>query len=232
MEKIVRQAILLIFLIPLVLFSQIIEDKTQNKTSRNLYTKISLITGSGSDDILVGRVDYTDSEKESEDIYIDPGGGTGLEAIIGYDITNSLSFEFALGWCNTGETVDGDNNILFNRAPVRATILYYFDINKKWTPYIGGGLSSNLSVKHTEETSGRESEIKYKTPTGFHFLGGMEFKNKNSPWFWYGELRIIRLGEYVVDESDFPTSILNEFGMETLDANGFQFSIGAGYYIN
>jgi hypothetical protein len=226
----VRHTVLIILLFPFLLLSQTTTE--ESSLSNNLYLKGAIITGSGSDEILVGRVDYTDSEKESEDIYVEPGGGTGLEAVIGYNLTNALALEFAIGWCNTGETLDGDNNILFNRAPVRASAFYRFNTAKKWFPYIGGGLSSNLHIKYSEEIDGKESEVTYKKTIGFHLLGGIEYKSNKSPWFGYGELRVIQLGEYTVDKSDFSSGLLEEFGMDNPDANGVQVSIGAGYYIN
>lgn len=55
-----KQAITLILFIPPLLFSQIIEDLSKKDTpiKRNIYTKLSLLTGSGSDELLVERVDY------------------------------------------------------------------------------------------------------------------------------------------------------------------------------
>ncbi|MFC1760165.1 opacity family porin [Candidatus Neomarinimicrobiota bacterium] len=229
-----KHLITIIMLTPILIFSQITENQSITSSARSsFYAGGSVFFGPG-EQIKAGEKYYTNSDKESEDINISPNGSAGLEIIVGYNLTKSISSEFAIGWSSGGETIDKDNVILFKKAPLRLTLLYRIPIEKKYTPYIGAGLSTNLVVKYTEKSQGIDSEIKYSKPVGFHILGGASYKENNSPLFFFGELRVIVLSEYTVEEADIggmdATSLLKSSDLDNLTATGMQFAFGMGYY--
>lgn len=229
-----KHFILTILLAPIILFSQITEDSSSNNTTiiKKLYTKGSFIFGPGSEKIMVGKKYYEDSDKDPQDINILPGGGVGVEAVIGYDISKLLAFEFSIGTQNSGSYIDKDNVAQFKKSQIRASLLYRIPIGKKYTPYVGAGLSSVISAKYVEDSQGIESEVTYTKPTGFHVLGGAEWKNPKSPLFLFGEIRFLILGEFEADETTVSNYILETIGIDIMSANGLQFSFGIGYYIN
>ena len=223
-----------ILILPLFIFSQNNESSPiEMNNDSKLYTGATMFFGPG-EQIKAGEKYYINSDKEPEDIHISPNGSAGLELLIGYNLTRYLSSEFAIGWSSNGETIDKDNVILFKKAPLRLTLLYKFPIEKKYTPYIGAGLSTNLVVKYTEKSQGIESEIKYSKPIGFHILGGASYKEKKSPLYFFGELRVIVLGEYTIEEAEIDgrdaTSLLKDSELDNLAATGVQFALGIGYY--
>lgn len=111
------------------------------------------------------------SDKHPEDIHIRPNECTGPEAVIGYDLSKSLSFELALEWINSGENIDKNNTDMLQQFPLRVSILHKININKEYTPYVGAGVSTPLSIKYEEEAQGIKSEIIYNKPIGFNLLG-------------------------------------------------------------
>ena len=228
--------LILSLLTPILIFSQITEALSNNNQTeiKKLYTKGSFLFGTGTEKIWVATKYYQNSDKDPEDIYMHPGGGYGIEAVFGYNVTKLLSFELALGWMTSGEVIDKDNIAMLKKFPVQAVVLYRIPMNKKFTPYIGGGLSTLLSIKYLEEVQGTESELIYNKPTGFTVLGGAEFKNAQSPWFWYGELRYNILGEYTVKEATMGgnsiTSLVQGSDLDNLNANGIFFVFGIGYF--
>jgi len=71
---------LILILIPVIVFSEIQENLSGNTpfVVKRLYAKGSLIFGPGFEErILVGKGYYEDEDKDPQDIYISPGGGTG-----------------------------------------------------------------------------------------------------------------------------------------------------------
>ena len=224
----------LLLFIPILILSQVTTDLSKaNKQESKFYAGGSVFFGPG-EQIKAGEKYYTNSDKESEDIHISPNGSAGLEILFGYNLTKSISSEFAIGWSSGGETIDKDNVILFKKAPLRLSLLYKISIEKKYTPYIGAGLSTNLVVKYTEKSQGIDSEIKYSKPVGFHILGGASYKEKNSPLYFFGELRIIILSEYIIEEATIggmsANSLLAGSELDNLKATGVQFAFGMGYY--
>ena len=224
----------ILLFIPILILSQVTTDLSQtNQQGSKFYAGGSVFFGPG-EQIKAGEKYYTDSDKEPEDINISPNGSAGIEILAGYNLTKSISTEFAIGWSSGGETIDKDNVILFKKAPLRLSVLYKIPIEKKYTPYIGAGLSTNLVVKYTEKSQGIDSEIKYSKPIGFHILGGASYKENNSPLYFFGELRVIVLGEYTVEEADIggmdATSLLKDSELDNLTATGVQFAFGMGYY--
>lgn len=223
---------LTLLITPILIFSQTTVNMTEiEQPSKKLYAKGALVFGPGFESIKVGEKYYEDSDKDPEDIEVMPGGGVGVEAAIGYDITKSFSLEVSIGNQNSGETVN-DDKLQFKKALVRASALYKIQTEKNYTPYFGAGLSMVISAKYYEDTSAGEYEVIYNNPTGLHLLGGAEWKTSDSPLFFYGEVRVLILGEFEYDESDFDEWILEDFGMDKMTANGIQFSFGIGYYIN
>ena len=234
-----KYLILSLLLTPILIFSQITEDISGNTPAvkNKLYTKGSFMFGPGFEKVLVAEIRYVDSDKDPKKVHISPGGGAGIEAVIGYDLSKSLSCELAVGWQNSGDIVDKDNSAMFNKFPLRATVLYRIPINKKFTPYVGAGISTNIAAKYKFEGDPNETkiEINYNKPIGFNLLGGAEIKNSQSPWYWFGELRLIILGEYTVEESTTngfsTTGLFEESELDNLNANGVQFTFGVGYYL-
>ncbi|MFC1535937.1 opacity family porin [Candidatus Neomarinimicrobiota bacterium] len=223
-----KRIILSFLLTPIFMFSQIADDMSVNK---KLYTKGSFVFGPGFEKFLVAEVHYRDSDKDNEEVHISPGGGAGIEGVIGYDISKSLSCEFALGWENSGKVVDKDNSAMFNKYPLRASVLYRIIIDKKYTPYIGAGISTVLSAKYTEDSQGTEHEATYTKPVGFHVLGGAEWKNPQSSLFFFGEVRLLLLGEFEAEEATVSDYALETIGLDKMNANGVQFTFGIGYYL-
>ena len=234
-----KHLIILIILTPILIFSQITGDlSTELPTiQKKLYTKGSIVFGPGFEKVLVAEITYADSDKDPEDVYINPGGGAGIETVIGYDLLKLLSCELALGWENSGDVIDKDNSAMFNKFPLRASLLFRIPIGRKFTPYVGAGVSTNLAVKYKfeGEPNGTKVEVKYNKPIGFNLLGGAEIKNPQSPWYFFGELRLIMLGEYTIEEATINgnsvTGIVKGTELDNLSANGLQFSLGFGYYL-
>jgi hypothetical protein len=232
----VKHLFILLLITPILVFTQIIEDKSQNipVVKKKLYTKGLVQFGGGYEKILAGQKSYIDSDKDPEDVYIRPGGGIGLEGIIGYDFSPSLSTEIGIGFAGSGETA-GKDNLYFNKTIFRATILYKMASTKEYKPYIGGGFTTNLSAKYEFEEGGNEMVVKYKKPVGFHVLGGAII-NMTPELFMFSDIKFIFLGKYKVEEAEFNGStfpisnIENEF--QEFGASGFQFTFGMGYYIN
>ena len=219
--------------LPILIYSQTTDNlKPEETFNKKLYAKGALVFGPGFESIKVGEKFYEDEDKDPEDINIMPGGGFGIEAAIGYDITKNLGFELSIGTQNSGSYIDEDNRAQFKKAQIRVSGFYRIPIEKKFTPYFGAGLSMILSAKYLEDSMGIESEVVYTKPLGFHVLGGMEWRTPNSPLFWYGEARFIILGDFEVDEADIADWIIEEVGIDTMGGNGLQFSFGIGYYIN
>lgn len=233
-----KNIFILIILTPILIFSQITEDLSGNEplVTKKLYTKGSFMYGPGTEKIWVATKYFQNSDKDPEDIYMHPGGGFGIEAVFGYYVTKLLSFELALGWMTSGEVIDKDNIAMLKKFPLQAVVVYRIPIDKKFTPYIGGGLSTLLSIKYKEEVQGTKSELIYSKPIGFTILGGAEFKNAQSPWFWYGELRYNILGEYTIEKATLGgttiTGLVQGSDLDNLNANGIFFIFGFGYYIN
>jgi len=231
----VKYLISLFLLTPILIFSQITEDLSGNirPVKKKLYTKVLLQVGGGGK-VLAGEKSYTVSDKDPEDIYIHPGGGTGLEAVIGYDINPSLSGELGIGFLQSGDQA-GKDHIWFWKQTLRASVIYRLNISKGYFPYIGGGFSTNLSVSLDAETRSDELIIRYEIPTGFHILGGAEIKNPQSSWFMFGDFKFIFLGTYDIKEAklngnSIPISYV-ESDFREMNANGFQFALGFGYYL-
>ena len=229
-----KNLIILIILTPILIFSQITEDLSGSESinTKKLYTKGSFVFGPGFEKIKVGEKYYEDSDRDNSDINIMPGGGAGVEGVIGYDLSKSLAFEFSIGTQNSGSFIDKDNKAQFKKSQIRASILYKIPIGKKYVPYLGAGLSTILSGKYVENSQGMELEVKYTKPSGFHILGGAEWKNSQSPLYWFGEVRLIILGEIEADDSSVSNYILESVGIDVMSSNGLQFSFGIGYYIN
>ncbi len=207
-----KHLILLILFVPILLLSQITEDKAEPKSHNNkLYAKGSWIFGPGFESVLDN---------------IEPGGGQGFETVLGYDWSKTMSIELSIGMQNSGD------HTKFKKSQIRASAYYKIPIEKKFTPYLGAGISAVLSAKYIEKSSSREQEATYSKPIGIHILGGVERKNPYSPLFFFGEVRLLILGEFELDKTDVDFMILREFGMITMKANGLQWSVGIGYYIN
>lgn len=66
-----KYLILSLLLTPILIFSQITDDISDNAPAVNkkLYTKGSFVFGPGSEKILVAKVTYPDSDKDPEDVY-------------------------------------------------------------------------------------------------------------------------------------------------------------------
>ncbi len=222
-----------LLLTPILIFSQITGDMSGNAPAvkNKLYTKGSFVFGPGFENIKVGEKQYEDSDRDNTDINIMPGGGFGVEGVFGYNLTKLLAFEFSIGTQNSGSYVKKGNLAQFKKSQIRATVLYKIPLNKKYVPYVGAGLSTIISGKYVEESQGMELEAKYTTPSGFHVLGGAEWKNPQSSLFFFGEVRLLILGEIEVDETDIPNRLLEEVGIDKMSANGVQFTFGVGYYL-
>ena len=221
-----------LMIISALLLGQTAENRTQPEPlNKKLYGKGAFIFGPGFERIKVGEKSFIDSDKENEDIEVMPGGGFGIEGAFGYDLTKSFSIEISIGMQNSGEVVN-DDKLTFNKTLFRASALYKIQTDKKYAPYFGAGLSMVISARYTEETGVGDGEIVYNKPTGFHVLGGAEWKTPDSPLFFYGEARFLILGEFEYEDTDIPVSIIQDFGMDKMSANGIQFSFGIGYYIN
>lgn len=230
-----KHLIILIILTPILVFSQITEDISNNNPTviKKLYTK-GLLQFGGGGKVKAGEKYYTDSSKDPEDIYIHPGGGTGLEAILGYDISPSLSGEIGIGFLQSGESVKKDKTF-FNKSTLRVSVIYRLKSSKEYVPYIGGGFSTNLSVSYDAKETGNELKAKYEIPTGFHILGGAQI-NVSPQLFMFGDFKFIFLGTYDIKEAtlngnSIPISYVKSDFRE-MNANGFQFTLGIGYYIN
>ena len=225
--------LLLLLFIPIFLFSQITEDLSDDPPSiiKKLYVKGAFVFGPGFEKVKVGEKYYENSDRDPQDINIMPGGGFGVEAAVGYDLTKVLSAEISIGMGNSGASDGKESKASFQKTLFRASILYKIPLEKKYKPYIGGGLSSVVSAKYLEDTQGIESEVTYTKPGGFHILGGAEWKAPQSSWYWYGELRLHILGEIQAEEASVADWILEEIGIDKMNANGLQFCFGIGYYI-
>ena len=207
-----RNLIFLILFFPIVLFSQITEDIAEPKPHSNkLYAKGSWIFGPGFESVLDN---------------IEPGGGQGFETALGYDWSKSISSELSFCMQNSGD------HGKFKKSQMRASIYYKIPIEKIFTPYLGAGISAVISAKYIDRYSLGDPEAIYNKPFGIHILGGVERKNPYSRLFVFGEVRILILGEFVIDYTDVDFLVLRDLDMITMNANGLQWSIGIGYYIS
>ncbi|MFC1785634.1 hypothetical protein ACFL0J_08440, partial [Candidatus Neomarinimicrobiota bacterium] len=165
-----KHIIILIFLIPIFLFPQITENLS-NEITKKLYGKGAFVFGPGFEKVKVGTKIYENSDRDPQDINITPGGGFGVEAGLGYDLTKVLSAEISIGMGNSGASDGEDSKASFQKTLLRASVIYKLPFEKKYTPYIGGGISTVVSAKYIEDSQGIESEVNYNKPSGFHVLG-------------------------------------------------------------
>ena len=231
-----KHLIILLLLTPVLTFSQITEDLSINNTpvTKKLYTKGSFVFGPGFEKIKVGEKWDKDTPEDTEDVFISPGGGMGIEAALGYDFNSSLSSEIGIGYVFSGESVD-ETSFYFNKSTIRASIIYRLTSSRAYIPYFGAGLSTNLSVKNEAEEDGDKLEYLYSKPIGFNIFGGAEFKDLQSPLYGFVEMKLLILGDYEVEEAKFngtsiPISIVGDDFL-SMNANGLQFTLGVGYYL-
>lgn len=226
-----KYLILLFLLSPILIISQITEDLSSNipLAKAKWYAKGLYQHGVGFEPVFIGTQYYITPHKPY-DIYIQPGGGVGLEAVIGNYINPSLSGEIGIGFLQSGYTDD----ITFNKWTLRTSVIYRLKSSKEYVPYVGGGLSTNLSVYFKLVDRDDTTITKYETPIGFHILGGVQ-KNFRQYFFWFGEFKLIFLGTYNIKEAEFngntvPISSI-ESDFREMNANGYQFIFGVGWYI-
>ncbi|MFC1785168.1 hypothetical protein ACFL0J_06035 [Candidatus Neomarinimicrobiota bacterium] len=228
-----KNFIILILITPILIFCQITEDLIKiEQPIKKFYLKGAFVPGLSFETITVGEKYYQYSDKESEEIFIEPGGGSGsFEGVIGYDISKLITLEISAGIQNSGESVD-DFKVKFKKFLIRASILYKMPIDKYYVPYIGVGISRVITGKYIEKSYDFvESEVIYKNPSGFHLLIGAEMKDPDFGLNLYGEIRLVMLGEFEMEESNIDEWILKDIGLDKMNANGLHFCIGIGYYL-
>ena len=142
-----KYLIFIFLLIPILIFSQTKEiQKNDNPTDvKKLYTKGSVKFGVGFEKYFMFEKYYENTGKDAGDAYIYPGGGTGIEAILGYNINPRVSSEIGIGYVSSGESVK-DASASFNKSILHASIIYRLKKSKTYIPYFGAGFSTNLSV--------------------------------------------------------------------------------------
>lgn len=223
--------LLLILYLPLLLYSQI-TDYSTNLSERNFYVSILAQYGPGFEKIKTGQ-EFNVYSNTTSDIYIRPGGGYGIEAILGSDIIPSIALELGLGLVQSGKVIHTEH-IVFNKSTIRASLLYKIKMFNYYTFYVGGGYSAAQNPLFKIEQVDETFKSTYSSPKGFHAIGGVQF-NYTSNFFWYGDLKYYSLGEYQIKNATFAGESIPidevESEFHSFNADGLQISLGIGYYI-
>jgi len=221
----------LVILLPMILLAQI-DDYATNQTERKFYVSGLVQYGPGFEKIKAGS-EYIPYTRETNDIYIRPGGGYGVEGIIGSDIIPSIAVEFGIGILRSGKVVHTEH-IVFDKSTLRASLIYKLRIYKYHKIYFGGGFSavqnSILKIEQSDETL----RIKYHNPKGFNIISGLQFNYTNN-FFLYGDIKYNIMSSFKIKNAEFSgeSMVISNVDSKyhTYDGNGIQFSFGVGYYL-
>ncbi len=224
--------IVLFILLPILIMGQGTDLQTgepETLPAKKLYAKLNVLVGVGFDKVF-GGYKYVEG-KDPEKINIDPGGGIGVEAVLGYDISPNIAAEFGIATQSSGESVS-NGHVYFKKVPYRASILFKPKSNKSFRLFFGGGISSNISAKYDVEEDGADATVTYTSPIGFHGLAGANFGSPKSPFYFAGEVRYVGMADYEMDEAEMNGhSFIVASDKQKLSASGVHFVFTMGYYI-
>ncbi len=236
--KIFVFAALLVLISPILILGQTADQISEDGVeivNKKMYVKGNFLMGLGFDKVLAAKK-YSEDKDDTDDIYIRPGGGLGVEGVIGYNITSAITGEIGIGYQFSGETVSSDH-VYFKKIPFRATLLYKSANKiKQFSLYYGAGVSTNLSTKYDVEEADDKLVVNYENPVGFHGIIGADFISTGSPLFITGEVRFVSMADYEVKSAelngnDMSISLVKS-DFQTLSSSGIHFIITIGYYIN
>jgi hypothetical protein len=224
--------VVLVLLLPVLIVAQsadIQTDDTEVTPAKKLYAKGNILMGVGFDKVF-GGYKYVEGE-DPEKINIYPGGGVGVEAVLGYDITPTIAAEVGIAMQSSGQSVS-NGHVYFRKVPYRASLLYKPKSTKSYRLYFGGGLSSNFSAKYDVEEDDSEATVTYTSAMGFHGLAGANFHKGKSPIYFAGEVRYVSMADYEMDEAELDGhSFVVATDKRELSAGGVHFVFTMGYYL-
>jgi opacity protein-like surface antigen len=236
--KIFTLLVLLVLITSVLVLGQTADQKIDDRieiVNKKMYVKGNFLMGLGFDKVLAAKK-YFEDKDDVDDIYIRPGGGFGVEGVVGYDITSAIAGEIGIGYQFSGESVS-NGHVYFNKFPLRASILYKSTRSiKQFSPYCGVGISMNLLTKYVWEEDDDKGSITYRNPAGFHGIAGAEFNPAGSPLYFSGEIRFVSMADYEVKSykvngSDvLISSVRTDF--RKLGSSGLHFILTLGYYLN
>jgi hypothetical protein len=220
--------VVLVLLLPVLIVAQGVDiqtDDTEVTPIKRIYAKGNILMGVGFDKVHAGDK-YIEGEYP-EKINIYPGGGVGVEVVLGYDISSNFAAEIGIGTQSSGESVS-NGHIYFKKMPLRISGIYRLKNKKAYTVFIGCGASFDLSPKFSVKEDDDEAEVTYFTNTGFHGLIGLDFFSPKSPFYFAGEIRFVGMPDYELDEA--PWNAIFPSDISALSANGIHFVFTMGYY--
>ncbi len=228
---------LFVFITPVMILGQTTGQITEDGVEivdKKTYVKGNFLMGFGFDKVLAAKKFYEDKD-DVDDIYIRPGGGFGIEGVIGYDITPTITGEIGIGYQASGESVSNGHAYL-NKVPFRASIIYKSTSKiKQFALYYGAGISMNLSTKYNVKEDEDKLLVTYENPVGFHGLIGADFISAGSPLNFSGEIRYVGMADFEVKSAelngnDMPIStVKNDF--RKLSSSGLHFILTISYYL-
>lgn len=221
----------LVFLLPIILLAQI-DEYVNNQTDRKFYVSGLVQYGPAFEKIKAGS-QYDPYFGETSNIYIRPGGGYGIEAIVGSDIIPSLAAEFGIGLLRSGKVVHTEH-IVFDKTTLRASLIYKLRIYKYHKIYFGGGFSAVQNSILRVEQSDEVLLVKYTNPKGFNIIAGLQF-NYTKNLFLFGDLKYNSMSSFNIKSAEFSgeSMVISEVDSKyhTYNGDGIQFSFGIGYYL-
>lgn len=186
------------------------------------YGKFVLGVGRGFSKIQIGTLTTGDN---TEELYVDPGGGGAVEADFGYQLLNNLKIELGIGFQNSGFVASNASGG-FRRIPLKLSLLYEFSSQKRLQIYVGAGPVYFLSPNYEWEENST-SWIKYDPVFGGHALVGAMTHDSQKPFFFFFEARYMgTFSEYTRNTSNFNPI----YSLRYMSGQGIFFYFGMGLY--
>lgn len=193
------------------------------------YLKGTLGFGVGFEKISSGFEKIYEGDRESEEIFIYPGGGINIEGGFGYLIIPALKAELGIGYQASGTSAE-DDKVSFYRGVLTLSLIYEFQSKSSIHFYIGAGPGMYFSPAYTAEVGSSRAEITYDPSFGLHGLAGIVSQKEGKPLFYFGEIRLAGLIKYNWNKATFvnyPSYITSNF-LE-MSGNGVFINFGIGY---
>lgn len=203
---------------PETIYSQ--SPKTPSEISaKKFYGKLILGFGQGFSKIKIA------TKSTGGDLFMEPGGGSAAEIVFGYRMPNNLKIELGIGFQNSGFVADNAKT-RFQRIPLKLSLLYEFESQKKLQIYAGAGPVYFLSPNFEWEENGT-FWINYDPVFGGHAFVGATTHNPEKPFFFFFEARYMgAFSKYKMNSSNFYPI----YKLRLMSAQGIFTNFGIGLF--